>query len=89
MPNELQALVKAWRGKFFVFVEDRRVPGDQQRSEREVRHSVVFRKVTGDFRSDWGAQVRAGYRTLTSTATRTGQTTFQAIREFVASALPH
>jgi transposase len=85
--RELQALVKAWRGKFFVFLEDRRVPATNNESEREVRHSVVFRKVTGGFRSDWGAQVHAGYRTLTSTATRTGQTTFQAIRDLVASAL--
>lgn len=85
--RELQALVKAWRGKFFVFLEDRRVPATNNESEREVRHSVVFRKVTGGFRSDWGAEVHAGYRTLTSTATRTGQTTFQAIRELVASAL--
>jgi transposase len=86
--RELQALVKAWRGKFFVFLEDRRVPATNNESEREVRHSVVFRKVTGGFRSDWGAQVHAGYRTLTSTATRTGQTTFQAIRDLVASTLP-
>lgn len=85
--RELQALIKAWRGKFFVFLEDRRVPATNNESEREVRHSVVFRKVTGGFRSDWGAEVHAGYRTLTSTATRTGQTAFQAIRDLVPSAL--
>jgi transposase len=86
--RELQALVKAWRCKFFVFLQDRRVPATNNESEREVRHSVVFRKVTGGFRSAWGAEVHAGYRTLTSTATRTGQTAFEAIRDLVASALP-
>jgi hypothetical protein len=30
--------------------------------------SVVFRKVTNGFRSDWGAQIHAGYRSVTGTA---------------------
>ena len=86
--RELQALIKAWRGKFFVFLEDRRAPATNNESEREVRPSVVFRKVTGGFRSTWGAEVHAGYRSLTSTAARTGQTAFQAIRDLVANPLP-
>jgi len=86
--RELQALVKAWRAKFFVFLEDRRVPATNNESEREVRHSVVFRKVTGGFRSTWGAEVHAGYRTLTSTAARTGRTAFEAVRDLVAGAPP-
>jgi len=64
------------------------VPATNNESEREVRHSVVFRKVTGGFRSTWGAEVHAGYRSLTSTAARTGQTAFDAIRDLVDSALP-
>jgi transposase len=85
--RELQALIKAWRAKLFVFLEDRRVPATNNESEREIRHSVVFRKVTGGFRSSWGAEVHAGYRSLTSTAARTGQTAFDAIRDLVTSAL--
>ena len=64
----LQAQIKAWRTKFFVFMTDRRVPATNNISEREIRPSVVFRKVTNGFRSDWGAGVHAGYRSLTSTA---------------------
>jgi len=86
--RELQALIKAWRSTFFVFLEDRRVPATNNESEREVRPSVVFRKVTGGFRSPWGAEIHAGYRSLTSTAARTGQTAFDAIRDLVADALP-
>lgn len=77
--RELQAHVKAWRGKYFLFLQDRRVPATNNVSEREIRPSVVFRKVTGGFRSDWGARVHAGYRSLSSTARLAGKTAWQAM----------
>lgn len=83
----LQAQIKAWRGKFFVFMTDRRVPATNNISEREIRPSVVFRKVTNGFRSDWGADVHAGYRSLTSTAKLKAGTAFEAIKEFAQTAL--
>ncbi len=49
-------------------------------SEREIRPSVVFRKVTNGFRSDWGAQIHAGYRSVTATANLGGQPALDAIR---------
>jgi transposase len=79
--RNLQAQVKAWRTKFFVFLEDRRVSATNNVAEREIRPSVVFRKVTGGFRSSWGPQVHAGYRSVTSTARLAGQTAFSAIRD--------
>lgn len=82
----LQAQVKAWRTKFFVFLEDRRVSATNNVAEREIRPSVVFRKVTGGFRSQWGPSVHAGYRSVTSTARLSGQTAFSAIRD-IAGAL--
>lgn len=75
----LQTAVKAWRTKFFVFLEDREVPATNNACEREIRPSVVFRKVTGGFRSDWGAQIHAGYRSVTGTARLHGQTALQAV----------
>jgi len=36
------------------------VPSTNNVSEREIRSSVIFRKVTGGFRSDWGARIHAG-----------------------------
>jgi transposase len=77
----LQTQVKAWRTKFFVFLEDRRVSATNNVAEREVRPSVVFRKVTGGFRSPWGPTVHAGYRSVTSTARVAGQTAYAAIRD--------
>ena len=76
----LQAQVKAWRTRFFVFLEDRRVSATNNVAEQEVRPSVVFRKVTGGFRSRWGPTVHAGYRSVTSTARIAGETAFAAIR---------
>lgn len=64
--------IKAWRAKFFVFLSNREVPATNNISEREIRPSVVFRKVTGGFRSNWGAQIHAGYRSVTGTARLTG-----------------
>lgn len=79
--RKLMAQVKPWRTKFFVFMQDRRVSATNNVSEREIRSSVVFRKVTGGFRSQWGPTVHAGYRSVTSTALIAGSTAYSAIRE--------
>jgi transposase len=79
----LQRQIKAWRTKFFVFLVDRRVPPTNNVSEREIRPSVVFRKVTNGFRSDWGAQVHAGYRSITGTARLKGQAALEAVRDLL------
>ena len=75
--------IKAWRGKFFVFLTNRAVPATNNISEREIRPPVVFRKVTNGFRSDWGAQIHAGYRSVTGTARLSGQSALEAIRDLV------
>lgn len=81
--RELQRQVKAWRGKFFVFLSDRRVPPTNNGSEREIRPSVIFRKVTNGFRSEWGPGIHAGYRSVTGTARRQGQSAWTAIRDLI------
>ncbi len=65
----LLAQTKKWRHAFILFLEDRTVPAPNTVSERALRPSVVHRKVTNGFRSDWGGQrscsnpVRHRYRT--------------------------
>lgn len=81
--RKLQRQIKAWRTKFFVFLADREVPPTNNVSEREIRPSVVFRKVTNGFRSNWGAQIHAGYRSVTGTARLQGQAHWDAIRKLV------
>ena len=49
--------------KLFVFVTRRDVPPTNNISERRLRPSVIFRKVTNGFRSAWGA---AGYAAVCS-----------------------
>jgi len=82
--RELQTAVKAWRTKFFVFLEHSDVPATNNACEREIRPSVVFRKVTGGYRSDWGARIHAGYRSVTGTARLHRQTALQSIGQLLS-----
>jgi transposase len=75
--------IKGWRTKFFVCMTDREVPATNNISEREIRPSVVFRKVTNGFRSDWGAQIHAGYRSIIGTARPSGNTSLKAVRDLI------
>jgi poly(3-hydroxybutyrate) depolymerase len=46
------------------------VTADNNGSERELRPTATYRKVTGGFRSTWGADFHAAVRSVISTATR-------------------
>jgi transposase len=81
--RDLQKKLKAWRTKFFVFLEDRRVPATNNRSEQEIRPTVIHRKVTNGFRSAWGANAYADYCSLTSTGRIHGHTAFDTIRALI------
>jgi transposase len=56
------------RASLFVFLYDPAVPPTNNASEQALRHSVVHRKVTGGFRSDWGADAHAIVTTVLDTA---------------------
>ena len=56
------------REHLFVFLYDAAVPPTNNASEQALRHSVVHRKVTGGFRSDWGAEAHAIITTVLDTA---------------------
>jgi transposase len=53
-------------------------------SERELRPAVIQRKVTNGFRSMWGAEVDAAFRTVVSTAKRRGIHPLTAINAVLA-----
>jgi len=80
----LQAQINAWRGKFLVFLTDRRVPEANNISEREIRPSVVFRKVTNGVRTECGAGVHVGCRSLTCTAKLHAHTAIHVVRARVS-----
>ena len=59
------------RSNLFVFVTNRKVPYTNNASERALRASVVFRKVTNGFRSQWGGQLFAAVRSVIDTGRQT------------------
>ena len=61
------------REHLFVFLYDPAVPPTNNASEQALRHSVVHRKVTGGFRSDWGAAAHATVTTVLDTARKRGE----------------
>ena len=63
-----------------TFVADREVPPTDNVSERALRPSVVFRKVTNGFRAERGAQTYAAFRSVASTAKANGATVLAALR---------
>jgi transposase len=67
------------RGHLFTFLEHPDVPPDNNGSERELRPTATYRKVTGGFRSKWGADLFAGVRSVVGTAARRGKDAYQAI----------
>jgi transposase len=73
------------RAHLFLFVTDRDVPYTNNVSERNLRPSVVFRKVTNGFRSEWGAQTYAAFRSVVSTAKANGRSCFGDLRETLAA----
>ncbi len=69
------------REHLFLFLDDASVPPTNNASEQALRLSVVFRKVTNGFRSDWGRDLFASVRTVVNTGRRQGLTAFEAIQK--------
>jgi transposase len=68
------------RNSLFTFLEHPDVPPDNNSSERELRPTATYRKVTGGFRSNWSANLYAAIRSVVGTAARRGRNAYQAIR---------
>jgi transposase len=68
------------RGHLFTFLDHPDAPPDNNGSERELRPTATYRKVTGGFRSNWGADLFASVRSVVGTAARRGTDAYQAIR---------
>ncbi len=68
------------RNSLFSFLEHPEAPPDNNGSERELRPTATYRKVTGGFRSKWGADLYTAVRSGIGTAARQGRDAYQAIR---------
>ena len=83
--RKLHKRMLANRPHLFVFMINRAVPYTNNISERHLRPSVIFRKVTNGFRCEWGAETYAAFRSVVSTAKANGASVLDTVR-FVLSA---
>lgn len=72
------------RDDLFRFVTRRDVPYTNNGCERALRPSVIFRKVTGCFRSHWGARLYAAAQSVIATGRLAGKSALHAIRDAIA-----
>ena len=70
--------------KLFVFLKRRDAEPTNNESERTLRPSVIFRKVTNGFRSEWGAKTYAALCSIVETGRRNGRSALTAIRDALA-----
>jgi transposase len=83
--RKLHKRMLANRAHLFVFMTRRDVPYTNNVSERHLRPSVIFRKVTNGFRCEWGAETYAAFRSVVSTAKANSASVLETVR-FVLSA---
>ena len=86
--RRLRKRMAANRAHLFVFVTNRDVPYTNNVSERHLRPSVIFRKVTNGFRCEWGAETYAAFRSVVSTAKANRASVLAVLRFVLAAKLP-
>ena len=85
--RKLRKRIAANRAHLFVFVTNRDVPYTNNISERHLRPSVIFRKVTNGFRCEWGAETYAAFRSVVSTAKANSASVLGVLRFVLAAKL--
>jgi transposase len=83
--RKLRKRIAANRTHLFVFMTNRDVPYTNNVSERHLRPSVIFRKVTNGFRCEWGAETYAAFRSVVSTAKANSASVLDTIRFVLSS----
>jgi transposase len=82
------AIAVTARDKLLVFLNRRDVEATNNASERALRPSVIFRKVTNGFRSEWGAKVYADLCSIVTTGRLASKSALAAIRDALAGPAP-
>lgn len=77
--QQLQKRFLTHRDKLLTFLHYPAVPPTNNESEQALRSSVVHRKVTNGFRSEWGAKTYAALQTILATAKQKGEAVFQTL----------
>jgi transposase len=81
------AMIADGREKLLVFLTRRDVEPTNNACERTLRPSVIFRKITNGFRSDWGAKAYADLCSVVATGKLNGLSPFAAIRAALTTRL--
>ena len=82
--RKLARAIRQCRGDLFVFITGREVPATNNDCERALRPSVIFRKVTGGFRSQWGARTYADALSVIATGRLHGRSALHALGDALA-----
>lgn len=77
--HKLQNRFSNHRDKLLTFLSYPAVPPTNNESEQALRSSVIHRKVTNGFRSEWGAKTYAALQTIIATAKQKGEQAFQTL----------
>ena len=86
--RKLRKRMLANRAHLFVFMTNRAVPFTNNISERHLRPSVIFPKVTNGFRCEWGAETYAAFRSVVSTAKANRASVLETIRFVLSARMP-
>jgi transposase len=86
--RKLRRRIAANRAHLFVFIINRDVPYTNNISERHLRPSVIFRKVTNGFRCEWGAETYAAFRSVVSTTKANRASVLDVLRFVLAAQSP-
>lgn len=79
LARRLRKRYRRHREHLFVFLHRPGVPPDNNACERALRPSVIHRKVTNGFRSEWGAQAYAALATVIETAKLQNRNVFDTL----------
>ena len=83
--RKLQNRFTTHRDKLLTFLRYPAIPPTNNESEQALRSSVIHRKVTNGFRSEWGAKAYAALQTILATASRKGEELFQKLVELMGA----
>lgn len=85
--SRLWVRFRTHRARLFRFLYDPAVPPTNNASEQALRPSVVHRKVSGSFRSTWGADAHAALTSVCDTARKRGDDLFATLYAALGSPL--
>ena len=81
----LQNRFRLHREKLLTFLDYPDVPPTNSASEQAIRTSVIHRKVTNGFRSEWGAKAYADLLSVISTSKIKGKSVFETLVNLMGS----